>query len=136
MAAAWPTAAAAEREARRRYWPEAVARRQDAARSLIKSQSETNKPGAKTKRTAGVEAQGRGRDVQAGAGLDAAVTKGLARLILRAVANGLNVVAVRVKDIAAEVVGVVPRTKTGRAVIAATCGEGRGVERFDGRAVW
>ena len=28
------------------------------------------------------------------------------------------------------------RTKTGRAVIAATCGEGRGVERFDGRAVW
>lgn len=83
-----------------------------------------------------VEAQGRGRDVQAGAGLDAAVTKGSPALILRAVANGLNVVAVRVKDIAAEVVGVVPRTKTGRAVVAATCGERRGVERFDGRPVW
>jgi hypothetical protein len=61
MAATWPTGAAAEREARRRYWPEAVALRQDAAKSLIKSQSKTKKPGAKTKRTAG-ESKPKGGD--------------------------------------------------------------------------
>jgi hypothetical protein len=60
----------------------------------------------------------------------------LFRMTLRAVADGLNVVAVRVNDIAAVVVGVVLRAKTRRAVVTAACGEGRGVERIDGRAVW
>lgn len=55
---------------------------------------------------------------------------------LRVVADGLNVVAIRVQDIATVVVGVVPRTKTWRSIVAAACGEGRSVEGIDGLTVW
>src|SRR5262245_60890719 len=50
--------------------------------------------------------------------------------------DGLNVVAVRVEDISAVVVGVVPRSKAGCSVIAAARSQSRGVERIDGRSVW
>src|SRR6266508_1397118 len=51
------------------------------------------------------------------------------------VADGLNVVTVRVKDIPAVVVGVVARAKTRRTVVAGTGGKSRRVERVHGRAV-
>src|SRR4029453_2759390 len=50
-------------------------------------------------------------------------------------ADGLNVVAIRVNDIPAVIVGVVARTKTRRAVVTAARGQSSGVERIDGRAV-
>ena len=53
----------------------------------------------------------------------------------REVANDLNVVAVRVEDMAAVVVGVVTRPKTRRAVVAAERGPGCRVEGIDRRAV-
>jgi hypothetical protein len=52
------------------------------------------------------------------------------------VTDGLDVVAVWIEDIAAVVVGVVPRTKTWRTVIASACGECCRVERIDGGSVW
>ena len=51
-------------------------------------------------------------------------------------ADSLYVVAIRVKDIRAVVVGVVAGAKTRRTVVAATRGKGRGVEGIDDRAVW
>ena len=57
-------------------------------------------------------------------------------LTLWAMADSLNVVAIRVNDIPAVVVGVIARAETKRTIVPSASGKGRGVEGIDGRAVW
>jgi hypothetical protein len=57
-------------------------------------------------------------------------------LTLWAMADSLDVVAIRVNDIPTVVVGVVARAETRRTIVPSASGKGRGVEGIDGRAVW